>query len=335
MSLNLPIVVTYEDRPSAVPGVELLARSLERYSPSLRVEVYSPLEIIADRLANLPRLKFIRTDDLVRRGWNVKPVILLRALTMHGRAFWLDTDVIISGDIGSLINRFDHDAFVVGQEFRASDKGGGKMRALAYGLTPSRHLPYQVNSGSILACQQHRVVLEKWSALLMDIQYQEAQRRPISERPIAFVSDQDALWGLLASKDFSELKLDYFRTGYDMIQHCGANGYHVLERLSRPFGNRPVFVHMLGRYKPWSFEKVPPARRSVADYFHMVCFELSPFFEAAQPFSAYLDRPGWLRMRTLPARILNSLFAGNVALRGLPLAFVAWVAALMGRRPKL
>jgi hypothetical protein len=335
MSSNSPVVVTYEDRTSAIPGVELLARSLKHHSPTLHMEIYSPLAVLATRLADLSQLTFIRTDYLVRSGWNVKPKILLRALGRCSRVFWLDTDIVITGDVESPIERFDQEALVVGQEFRGLSGTGGHIRALAYGLTPARALPYPINSGSILACQQHRSLIEKWSALLSDTQYSQAQRRPISERPIAFVGDQDALWALLASKDFTDQKIDYFRTGSDMIQHAGANGYHVIERVSRPFGNGPVFTHMLGRYKPWSFENIPSVRRNATDYWHMVCFELSPFFEAAQPFYNYLDRPVWLRMRTLPARILNWLFAGNVALRGLPLALVAWVAALIGRRPKL
>ncbi|SHH49502.1 hypothetical protein SAMN05443248_4998 [Bradyrhizobium erythrophlei] len=120
-----------------------------------------------------------------------------------------------------------------------------------------------------------------------------------------------------------------------MIQHCGANGYHVLDRLARPFGKGPRFVHMLGRYKPWSFEVVPSARHNPTDHLNMVCFELSPFFEAAQPFARELGWPGWLRRRTLPSRILNLAFGGNVALRGLPLAMVSWAAASLGRRSEL
>src|SRR5258708_1919819 len=77
---------------------------------------------------------------------------------------------------------------------------------------------------------------------------------------------------------------------------------------------------MLGRYKPWSFEDVPFVTHNLTDYLNMVCYELSPFFEAAQPFASNLHWPAWLRRRTLPARILNLVFGGNVALRGLPLA---------------
>src|ERR1700737_3366792 len=115
--MKMPIVVTYEDRTSAIPGVELLARSLNLYSPSLELHVYSPLDTIADRLSDLPRLKFIKTTDLIGRGWNAKPTILLRALMGSEWALWLDTDVVIVGDIASLIGRFEPDVLVVGQEF--------------------------------------------------------------------------------------------------------------------------------------------------------------------------------------------------------------------------
>jgi hypothetical protein len=335
MKGELPIVVAYEDRASTIPGVEILARSLNRYSPSLELHVYSPLDAIAKRLSDLPRLKFIKTTELVGRGWNAKPAILLRALTTSGRVLWLDTDVVVTGDIASLVGRFEHDALVVGQEFRGTAGAGGHIRAQGYGLTPSRFLPYPVNSGSIIASARHRRLLVEWSALLSDQRYQAAQCRPVAERPVAFVGDQDALWALLTSQEFAEVAVDYFRIRSDMIQHCGANGYHVLDRLARPSGKGPAFVHMLGRYKPWSFDDIPSARHNPNEYLNMVCYELSPFFEAAQVFARELDRPEWLRRRTLPARILNLLFGGNVALRGLPLAMVSWAAASLGRRPEL
>lgn len=335
MQLELPIVVVYEDRAKAIPGVEILARSLNRYSPTLEMHVYSPLDIIAERLSDLPRLKFIKTMDLVGQGWNAKPAVLLRALTTSERVLWLDSDVVVMGDIRSLIGRFEKDAFVVGQEFRGFAQAGGHIRANGFGLAPLRVLPYAVNSGSIIVSRSHRWLLGEWSALLSDERYQAAQSRPPAERPVPFVGDQDALWALLTSKNSVDVQVDYFRIGSDMIQHCGANGYHVLDRLCRPLGTGPVFVHMLGRYKPWSFENVPFVTHDPADYLNLVCYELSPFFEAAQPFASSLNWPEWLRRRTLPARILNLVFGGNIALRGLPLAIGSWAAAWMGRRPKL
>ena len=335
MQLNLPIVVAYEDRASAIPGVELLARSLQHHSPNLKLLIYSPLEAIADRLTDLLSVSFIKTTDFADYGWNAKPAVLLRALTEHEQVLWLDTDVIINGDIGSLLAKFENGTLVVGQEFRGNARDGGSIRATAYGFTPTRTLPHAVNSGSVLVSRMHGDLLRAWSALLSDLRYQTAQARPIRDRPTAFVGDQDALWALLTAPEFSHQKVEYFRVGSDMIQHSGANGYHVIDRLSRPLGRGPVFIHMLGRYKPWSFEQIPSARRQVTDYLHMVCFELSPYFEVAQPYADKLGFPEWLRRRTLPARFLNLIFGGNVALRGLPLALVSWAAALSGRRPAL
>jgi hypothetical protein len=336
MRANLPTVVCYEDRSSAIPGVELLARSLHHHSPSLDFQIYSPLDVIAEHIADLPRVKYIKTTDLIGCGWNAKPTILLRALTTTERALWLDTDIVVTGDLGSLIAGFDKNVVVVGQEFRGTSGGrGGHVRAKAYGLTPSRTLPYTVNSGSIIMSRMHLDLIEAWSALLCSRDYQAAQSLSISERPTAFVGDQDTLWALLSSEAFTDLKVEYFRVGSDMIQHCGANGYHVIDRLSRPLGSGPVFVHMLGRYKPWSFDEIPSPRYSPNDYLHMVCYELSPFFEAAQSYAILLGSPKWLRRRTLLAKFFNLTFGGNVALRGLPLALLSWAAASLGRRPKL
>jgi hypothetical protein len=325
-------VVVYEDRASAIGGVEILVRSLVRYSPAMKVQVYSPFREIKSRLRDASRFEFINTTDLVGLGWNAKPAVLLRALAQAERVLWLDSDIVITGDISSLIARFGDEALIVGQEFRGFAWRGGQIRATGFGLKPLRRLPYAVNSGSIVAGRHHRELLSAWSALLSSKLYQEAQLQPSQERPVAFVGDQDALWALLTSEKFADLQVEYFRTGTDMIQHSGANGYHVLDRLSK---QRPVFVHMLGRYKPWSFDKVPSFRKNSNDYLNMVCYELSPYFEAAKPFAGDLGWPEWLRRRTLPAKLLNLLFGGNVALRGLPLALPAWFAASVGRRPKL
>jgi hypothetical protein len=329
------VVVTYEDRSSAIPGIELLARSLQRHSPEIELHIYSPLDGLPQRLADVRNATLVQTTDLLGQGWNVKPSVLLRALVGHERVLWLDTDIIVTSDIQFLIRRFDKDATVVGQEFRGLSGNGGPLRAQAYGLAPARSLPYSVNSGSLIVSREHRSLLQAWSRLLSSRRYQAAQSRPIAERPAAFVGDQDALWALLSSRGFADVNVDFFRVGSDMIQHSGANGYHVIDRLLSLCGNVPAFVHMLGRYKPWTFEEVPSIRRNSTDYLHMICFELSPFFEAAQHYSTELGYPEWLRRRTTPAKILNFIFCGNIALRGFPLALASWIAGVGGRRPEL
>ncbi|MBJ6120762.1 hypothetical protein JAO74_03035 [Sphingomonas sp. BT553] len=264
-------------------------------------------------------------DDLGVSGWSVKPTVLLRALAEADSAFWLDTDVVVSGDLGGLLDALPAGAVVVGEEYRYRQPGGCSGRARAWGLTVSRELDWMTNSGSVRVTRAHRPLLERWQALLADPRFIAAQKTPIATRPTHLLGDQDVLAALLASTEFADLPIHYIRNGPEMVQHCGANGYHAIDRLRMIF-RRPAFIHMLGRYKPWSFVVPPDARRSKADYLHFLCFELSPFHAAAQPYAAALGHPVWLQRRSRVARVLNAAAFGNVALRGLPLALVAWAA---------
>ena len=331
MSFAMPPVVVYEDRPAAFAGVELLARSLAKHAPDTAFIIYSPTPEPAVRLAELPMVQWRETLDLGGRGWSVKPTILLRTLKDHETALWLDTDIIVAGDLEHLLRRFPREVLVVGQEFHVNGLHGGRKRAEAHGLHAVRSLPYHVNSGSIRASRRHQPLLEAWSALLASENYQAAQRLPLSIRPATHLGDQDLLWALLISSDFSDIPVDYLRTGIDMLQHCGANGYHLRDRFAVLGGARPAFVHMLGHFKPWSFVEVPSIVRKPSDYLNLVCYELGPFFTAARPYAKALDSPPWLRRRTWAAILLNVVFFGNTALQGMPLAVGAWILANLQR----
>lgn len=331
----LPVIVAYEDRTSAIPGVELLARSLLRHSPGLRLEVHSPLEEVRDRLADLPNAAWIPAGDLAGRGWNAKPIILSRGLDAHERVLWLDTDIVLRADLVPRLREFTRGTFVVGQEYRAIAPLASELRAEGFGLKVVRKVPHGINSGSVLADRSHRPLLDRWLALLGHDAYRAAQKRPVLERPVAYVGDQDVLWALLVSDEYADVPLDYFRLGQDMILHCGANGYHVLDRLGHLARNEAAFVHMLGHYKPWSFERPAHWRHARRDYVNQLCFELSPFFSAAKPIAPQIGNPAWLRRRTLPGRLFSAAAFGSPALAGMPLALVAWVTELaFNRRPR-
>lgn len=321
---TLPLVVTYEDRKSALPGVELLARSLARHAPSLRLMVFSPLTEVGELAARLPNMQAAFTEELIGHGWNVKPTVLLWALDLAPEVLWLDTDIIVSGDLTALMQAVPDDAFVVGQEFSGIREKGGQVRAEKWGFEVGRLIPYHVNSGSIRALLTHRALLEDWRDLLNDPAYVATQRNRVP-RPIHMVGDQDVLWALLVSKKYTHIPVHYIKSGSEMVIHCGANGYHVIDRLGHLFGSRAAFVHMLGSYKPWSFGDMPDRKTSPEDYLNMVCFELSPYHAASAPFAADLGNPAWLKRRTPLARTLNALTGGHVALRGLPLAAIAWI----------
>jgi len=319
------LVCTYEDRDSAMPGLELLARSLLDHAPDLKLLCFSPCVGASALATQIPNLTIESPDDIAGRGWSAKPDVLLRALELAPDVLWLDTDVIVIGDLDGLLASAPPGALLVGEEFHDLQPDGCANRARAWGLSVRRNLDRMVNSGSVRVTRVHRPLLERWRTLLADDRFTEAQRLPVAQRPSHLVGDQDVLAALLVS-EFADVPLHYLRNGTDMLQHCGANGYHVVDRLKVLRGARPAFVHMLGRYKPWSFDKVPDFRRARADYFNLVCFELSPFHQAAARYATHLGRPGWLERRTRLARLLHRLGGGNVALRGMPLALLAWGA---------
>lgn len=329
---SLPLVVIYEDRTTAAPGVELLVRSLALHSPSLAIAIFSPLEDMARLASEFDQVRWIATHDLVGRGWNAKPVILARGLELSERVLWLDSDVIMIGDIIPHLARYDADSFVVGQEFLDRAEKRSVVRAEGFGFNVARSIPYAVNSGSIVAGRGHLLLLKAWLDLLQRPDYLAAQQQPVAQRPVAFVGDQDALWALLVSDRFADIPVDYFRVGRDMILHCGANGYHVRTRLRHVLSCRAAFVHMLGKYKPWSFTAPVSLKGGRDRYLNQMCFELSPYFEAAQSFRGKLGNPEWLRRNTLAARILHRLFLGHRALQGMPPALMGLLAEKLGRR---
>jgi hypothetical protein len=317
---------------TAAPGVELLVRSLALHSPSLAIAIFSPLDDLARLASEFDQVRWIATLDLAGRGWNAKPVILARGLELSERVLWLDSDVIMIGDIVPHLARYDADSLVVGQEFLDRAEKRSVLRAEGFGFKVARPIPYAVNSGSIVANRNHLPLLETWFDLLQRPDYLAAQKQPVAQRPVAFVGDQDALWALLVSDCFADIPVDYFRVGQDMILHCGANGYHVQTRLGHMLSCRAAFVHMLGKYKPWSF-KAPASLSEGRDRFlNQMCFELSPYFEEAQPFREQLGNPEWLQRNTVAARILHRLFLGHRALQGMLPALMGLAAEKLGRR---
>ena len=329
----------YEDRPSCAVGVELLVASAARHLPGVSIDLTCPQ--MAGRLlawADRCGLRHLRVRDAKtwpEAGWDVKPAKLLEVLDDGAaEAVRIDSDIVVTGDFRKAIRDVPDEAIVVGQEFRAPQTDGGRLRAAGHGLQYRRPLRYAVNSGVIRVTQRHRKLLQDWRLLLAGDGYRQAQARPVSQRPAAMVSDQDSLWALLCSSGYEGVPVRFLRCGRDIIQNSGANGYHVFERLRNIIGGMPPLVHALGREKPWHYSSVPSPISNPRDYLELMTLELSPYTAAAIPYRGLLSEPApWLRVRTLPAKALRLLTLGHPAVQGLPLAVAAYVAAGLGRRP--
>ncbi len=320
----MPVVAVYEDRVDALPGVRLLAYSLMQFAPELAFHVFTPHAFQLDDIASYDKISVFQRDDLVGRGTSVKPAIFKTVLEDHPAALWLDTDIVVSGDLTARLRSFSPDAFVISQDYRRVDRGGGRMRTDAYGLTFGEALPYAPNSGFTLIRRNHMAILEKWTELVTSDAYVTALKLPKSERPLAFLGDQQALWAVLSSTSRGDTPVEFLMTGPDQIFQSGANGYHLLDRCKSFFRPSPVIVHMAGPYQPWSFAGQPKSRK---DQFQQLCYELGPYFEIAQHYSEQLSRPDYLTRRMKIAKFLNVLFLGNVALKGMPLSVLATLFA--------
>jgi hypothetical protein len=322
MHADYPVVVTYEDRIDGLIGVEVLARSLAMHAPLLKLIVYSPLKEMNNLSQSVNNIVYKHTEKLKGKGWNVKPSTLLWALEEYGRAIWFDTDIVISGDIQGIINRFSIKSIVVGQEFSGDKSKGGILRAQQWEFEVGRTIPFHVNSGSVLVSRHHIDLLQDWQSCLLEDKYLIHQNNP-GIRPPGFVGDQDVLWALLVSSKYCNISVEYFKIGYDMLIHCGARGFQISDRIKNIVPHHTAFVHMLGKYKPWSFNDIPNKYNNKEAYRHAVCFELSPFHAACQPIASQLENQNWVHRRTPEAIIWNKLTFGNVALRGMPLALAS------------
>lgn len=317
-------VVTYEDRPNASIGVELLALSLLRHAPELSLEVHSPLEEVGKRLADLPNVYWVLTDDLIGQGWNTKPTVILRALEKSERVFWLDTDVIISGPLKPLLARIPPGTVAVGTEYPDPKGFGSRARAMGQGLTAARSLPHSVNSGTLSLDRSHRTLLRFWRDAVNQDAYLEAQNCPAQTREIAFGGDQDVLWAALVSEQFVAIPVHHFRLGHELILQEGANRFHVRDRLIVLRGARPSLVHMLGQYKPWDFLCDDKKPQTFREYMHRMIFETSPYFFEAVKYTDYMESLKTRDGETFTARAIKFVVPNSPALQGFIFALIAW-----------
>ncbi|WP_156460746.1 hypothetical protein [Sphingomonas sp. Leaf339] len=320
------IYTTYEDRRAAMVGVELLARSLRRHNPKSRLIVWSPLERQAVTGLGEADVDWRVAPELAGSGWNVKPTVLLRSLKEDDRVMWMDSDIIVVDSLErAAVFPLDH--LVVSQEFRSSGAVGSQVRVDAWRWQLKRSMPVHVNSGAIVASRVHEPLLRAWEQLLKSDDYRAAQQIfPVTARPTHLLGDQDVLWALLCAT-FASVQVSYLKNGVDIIQDSGANGYHLFNRLGSLRGERAMLVHALGRVKPWQFRERSLQKTAGIGYSAWVGHELSAYFIAAEPYTDALANPVWLRRRNPLARAIEVVTPQSLGGPGIPLSFIAWLAA--------
>jgi hypothetical protein len=142
------------------------------------------------------------------------------------------------------------------------------------------------------------------------------------------LSDQDVLFALLGSEEFSRLPLRYLRGGLDVIHCGGALGYSLRMRLAGLFHRVPTFLHAISG-KPWwvlSAEYANIHGRWFT-FYRRLLQETSPYVREAKRFRAAIAMNApWLDHHTVLGSLLRLFGLGHFALCGLPLTVAATAA---------
>ncbi len=315
------VICAHENRPADLTGVKLLTLSLADHCPDLQVDfswTHTNTEF-SRWLTGFPQVRVRETPELDGRGWNVKPALLLYLLDEgHREVVWLDSDVILDGDLRPLMSGLPPQTLVATEEPAWGAVEGSAPRTLGWGLEPGRDLKRTANSCLLRVTREHRTLLQTWQQLLDSSEYREAQARPWHERPMHLIGDQDVLTALLGSRDFAHLPVRLLKRGTDIVQSFDASTYTMGERLGNGFSRLPPLVHAQ-RQKPWQLQTKPSLARNPQQYYHFVFLELAPYTHVARRYRDLLGEPTeWMTVRTLPARVLRFITRGNVNLQSLP-----------------
>jgi len=307
------VICVAEDRPGEEVAVRLLLSSLRRHGCRLPVHLRFPPASaeLREWARTLPNVSLTRERLSNGNGWDVKPAAMLALFDEgHRDVLWMDSDILVTAPIERTLAPFSPSALVVCEEARWGQRQGGVHRALSWGLEPGRPLPATVNSGVLRASRSHAPLLRAWQSLLATPEYRAAQGRPIIERPLHLLSDQEVLTALLGASPYDSIRLEWLRQGRDVAQLLGPSG----------------------RPKPWSFGASPRWWPNPRRAYDALAHELSPLTAAASTFEEDLDgETEWIRRRTLLGRVLSAAGPADPLRRGVILAGVdAAVRFLLG-----
>ncbi|MCG8400324.1 MAG: nucleotide-diphospho-sugar transferase [Firmicutes bacterium] len=328
---NTTLMVVYEDRPTDLIALKLLALSLARHCPDIHLRVVCPVATpdMERWLRRQPNVECRCGAALQSNGYDVKPTLLREALE-EGRdeVWWVDSDIIFNGDFRKPLGQLDHHTFVGTQEVHWGARQGTRFRTWGHGYSIGRCLPHTINSCLLRFTKAHLNLLHDWEGTVRSERYQKVQQLPWRQRPLYMITDQDCLNALLGSSKHAHIPVHLLRRGRDIIQNGGPAGYTVGERLANVTrgGSLPAVVHMQG-LKPWNFAKKRPIMKAVSYSFERLALQLSPYCQLAAQYRDAMDEPAaWFELDTAAARWLDRLTLGSPHLRGLPCALVdaAW-----------
>jgi hypothetical protein len=326
-SSNPVLVCLYEDRPYQIAGVKILLLSLEQYSPSWPVRLRFP-GIPSSFRTWLQRFSQVSLHEerLPATGsYNVKPSVLLDGLATGADAcLWLDTDILVNGNLDSVAAVSPETVVVTQDPWEYVD--GSTYRCAIWGLISGRSLPGPLNSSVLRVTGHHVALLGAWQQALLAESYVAEQAKAALNRSQLLLGDQDALSALLASQEFATIPIACLRHSQDILQHHGAGAYGFKHRWSNLKNGMPPLIHAMGSVKPWRIPNRPSLFRSPRDYYERTYLELSPYAHYARQYRSHLDEDTcWLDTQTLPG------WAGSIMAFNRPQLKGILQAALHGR----
>ncbi|MAE66700.1 MAG: nucleotide-diphospho-sugar transferase [Phycisphaeraceae bacterium] len=313
---------THEDRPEALAGIKLLALSLRRHCPQANLVVSYPQpddEFV--RWCAKHDVRVLSNESWRHAGWNIKPSLLRHLLDEgHEAITWIDADIALAGALPAIMRGLDADTLLVSQVWAWDYFPGGTVRTALWNLEPGRALAGTASSGVVRATSAHRELLEAWQELLEAPAYLGAQARPVSERPIHMIGDQDVLTALLGSRRFGTIPLAWLDRRRDIVLCVGPAGYTAGQRLGHRRSTMPPLIHG-AEPKYWEASTSPTLLRRPRDYYWRVCLETSPYAWVARQYRDELgDEVAWADARTTVGRLLATVTGDHPALAGLPQA---------------
>lgn len=324
-----------EDRRDCETGLRLAVLSLSAHCPGSPVFVYrhAPSPEFQNWIAAIDHVTLIDERPVGASAWNCKPHALLPLLERGFESVvWLDSDIIVTRDCRSLFTSLPADTLAVTQEPASQPLQGSQVRTAGWGLESGRNLPVTLNTSVLRVTPRHVPLLKQWMAMLGEPEYVQAQQRPLGERPVHFLSDQDVLNALLGARGWEHIPIRMLRSGVDIIHAGGALGYSLSERLRGVLRPLPTFLHATAG-KPWHLLSDDPLWRHPGffGWYRRLLQELSPYVAESRRYRRHLgEETPWMDRATPTGIALRSIGLGHHALRGLPLTAAATVYDLAG-----
>jgi hypothetical protein len=325
-----------EDRIDCETGLRIAILSVCRHCPETPVYVYRPdvTSAFAIWIEQFPQVRLIRSRPIGASSWNCKPNAILPLLEAgHREIVWLDSDIVVTRDCRDLFTDLAEPVIAIAQEPASLPYQGTRARTAGWNLEIGREFHITLNSSVVRVTNFHIPLLKQWMTFMGEEDYIAAQTRPLEQRPLHIMSDQDVLCALLGAREFADIPVRVLATGTEIIHVGGALGYSCGERMRSLLRPKPAFIHAAAG-KPWLWLGGDEywSKNNFFSWHRRLLQELSPYVYEARRYEGQLHADtNWMHARTLTGAFLRLSGLGHFALRGLPLTAVASILSTFRR----